>query len=342
MDLNREKILITGATGHLGSQIAYELSQKGLKPVAHCRESSDTTFIDRLGLEKRTADLRIRPQLASLVQGVDAVVHTAAWVNFRQDKLAQFTGINTIGAVDLYNAARKAGVKRFVHVSTVGAVGARAQGAYDSSRSSGRLTEPWEFNLGHLKVPYILSKRAAEEELLELAAAGSPELVIVNPSIIVSPSFGGDDRAKAIRAFRLPIVPDQANLVNLVDVRDVARGTLCALGKGEPGERYILGGDDISVRELMLTLSDLLGKLPHLVTLPRWMISAAGRFRMPIGRLVGAQALKAYPDLMKFADYDWTFSSQKAIKDLGYRPRSIHATLRDLLTNNFAGSYARP
>jgi dihydroflavonol-4-reductase len=342
VDLNREKILITGATGHLGSQIAYELTQKGLKPIAHCRESSDTSFIDSLGLEKRAADLRIRPELAALVQGVDAVVHTAAWVDFRQEKLTQFTGINTIGAVDLFNAARKAGVKRFVHVSTVAAVGAKARLGTDESGDNARLTESWAFNLGHLKVPYILSKRAAEEELLKLSDAGGPELVIVNPSIIVSPSFGGGDRAKAIRAFRLPVVPDRTNLVNLVDVRDVARGTLCALGKGVPGERYILGGDDISVRELMLTLSDLLGKLPHLVRFPRWTIRAAGRFRVPIGRLAGAQDLRSYPDLMKFADYDWTYSSRKAIEHLGYRPRSIHATLRDLLTDNFAGSYVRP
>jgi len=342
VDLNREKILITGATGRLGSQLAYELAQKGLKPIAHCRENSDTSFIDRLGLEKRTADLRIRPELAALVQGVSAVIHTAAWISFRQDKLTQFTGINTIGAVDLYNAARKAGVKRFVHVSTVGAVGARAHGAYDPSGSNRRITEEWEFNLGHLKVPYIMSKRAAEEELLKLAADGGPELVIVNPSIILSPSHGGDDRAIAIKAFHRPLVPDYHNLMNLVDVRDVARGTLCALSKGVPGERYILGGDDISVRELMLSLSDLLGRLPHLVKFPRWMIGMAGKFKMRLGGLGAGEQLRAYPDLMKFADYDWTYSSQKAITHLGYRPRSIYTTLRDLLTNNFAGSYARP
>ncbi|MCP4685009.1 MAG: NAD-dependent epimerase/dehydratase family protein, partial [bacterium] len=324
MDLNRQKILITGTTGRLGSQLAHDLTEMGLKPIAHCRESSDTSFIESLGLEKRTADLRIRPELAALVQGVDAVIHTAAWVSFRRDKLTQFTGINTIGAVDLYNAARKAGVKRFVHVSTVGAVGARAQAAPDSAPSNGRISESWEFNLGHLRVPYILSKRAAEEELLKLAAEGGPELVIVNPSIILAPSHEGNDRETAIKAFRMPLVPDYDNLVNMVDVRDVSRGTLGALCKGEAGDRYILGGDDISIRELMLSLSDLLGKLPHLVKFPRWMLGAAGRFKMRLGNIDGVGGLRAYPDLVKFADYDWSFSSQKAITHLGYRPRSIH------------------
>jgi len=341
VDLNREKILVTGATGHLGSQICYLLTQQGLRPIAHCRASSDTAFIDRLGLEKRTADFRIRPELAGLVQGVGAIVHTAAWVSFRGDKLTQFTGINTMGALELYRAACQAGVKRFVHVSTVAAVGARPLGTSEASDINRRLTESWGFNLGHLKVPYIMTKRAAEEELLKMAAEGDPELVIVNPSIIISPSFEGDDRARAIRAFHLPIVPDHPNLVNLVDVRDAARGTLCALAKGRPGERYILGGDDISVRELMLTISDLLGRAPHLVRFPRWMIRAAGKFRLPVGRLAGAK-LRGYPDLARFADYDWTYSSRKAIDHLGYRPRSIFATLRDLLNNNFTGSYARP
>lgn len=339
--MNREKILVTGATGHLGSQICYLLTQRGLKPIAHCRAESETSFIDKLGLEKRTADLRNRPELSALVQGISMVIHAAAWVSFRGDKLTQFTGINTMGAVELYRLAQKAGVKRFVHVSSVAAVGARPLAEREANTPSGRLNERSQFNLRHLRVPYIMTKRAAEEELLKMAAEGGPELIMVNPSIIISPSHGGNDRQRARHIFRFPIVPDQPNLVNFVDVRDAAQGTLCALAKGTTGERYILGGDDISVRELMLTVTDLLGRQPHLVRIPHWMIRAVGRFKLPLGRLAGAE-LKAYPDLVRFADYDWTYSSQKAISELGYRPRSIHTTLRDLLTDNFSGSYARP
>jgi nucleoside-diphosphate-sugar epimerase len=154
-DIATGTILVTGASGSLGSQLLYELTQRGLKPIAHVRPSSDTTFIDSLGLEKRTADLRIRPELAQLVNGVDFVIHTAAWVDFRGNRLTQFAGINTIGALEMYRAAAQAGVKRFLHVSTVAAVGAlpRKVAADGSLPPVRRLTENWQFNLEHLRVP---------------------------------------------------------------------------------------------------------------------------------------------------------------------------------------------
>ena len=93
-----------------------------------------------------------------LMVGVDKVIHTAAYVNFRRDKLTQFTGINTFGAVSLYNAAREAGVKRFVHVSTIAAVGAQERKNLSESQDKPALiNEDTEFNLGSLHIPYISS-----------------------------------------------------------------------------------------------------------------------------------------------------------------------------------------
>ena len=115
-DTVTNKTLITGASGSLGKQLIYEFNLQGIKPIAHIRETSDTSYIDSLGLEKRRADLRQQESLEKLMDGIDSVIHTAAWVNFRQDRLTQFTGINTFGAVNMFKAAAKAGVKRFVHV----------------------------------------------------------------------------------------------------------------------------------------------------------------------------------------------------------------------------------
>ena len=193
MDITGKKILITGASGSLGKQLIYEFQRQGIKPVAHLRETSEAAYIDSLNLEKRYADLRNKNEIADLVQGIDAVIHTAAWVNFRKDRLTQFTGINTFGAVDLFQAARKAGVTRFVQVSTVAAIGALSR---KSRRRQDHLfvTEDDEFNLGHLTIPYIMTKHAAEEELQDLAAEAGTELIIVNPSIMIAPSRTGDDR----------------------------------------------------------------------------------------------------------------------------------------------------
>ena len=336
-------ILVTGASGSLGKQLLYELSSSDCRTIAHLRENSDSGFVDGLGIERRFADLRIRPELANLVAGVDAVIHTAAIINFRREKLTEFTGTNTIAAVDLYQAAARAGVKRFVHVSTVAAIGARPRPDNGATRTDlPRSNEETEFNLGHLRIPYIMTKRAAEVELLKQAAQGGPELVIVNPSTLIAPSPAGDDLKRAVKAFSRPVMPSFPNLVNLADVRDVASGVLRALELGKAGERYILAGDDISVRELFLAVSDLVGRTPHLATPRKWMAKALARTSLIWGRLTGRSKISLYPDLVKMTDYDWTFSSTKARRELGYTTRSVLISLRDLLTNNFARSYAKP
>jgi len=131
LNIANQKTLITGASGSLGKQLIFELGKKGIKPVAQLRQTSNATYINKMELEKRYADLQNQNELGKLVEGIDNIIHTAAWVNFRKDRLTQFTGINTFGAVSLFREAQKAGVKRFVHVSTVATVGAiRRKGEY--------------------------------------------------------------------------------------------------------------------------------------------------------------------------------------------------------------------
>ncbi len=345
MNTEYEKILITGASGALGKQLTFELARRGVKPLAHVRSSSNTAYLDSFGLEKRYADLQTHGHIADLVDGIDAIIHTAAWVNFRQDRLTQFTGINTLAAVELFRQAQQAGVKRFIQVSTVAAVGARRRSG-DSvgvgEDNANLISEDHTFNLAHLNIPYIASKRAAEEQLLRLAADGPTELVIVNPSIIVAPSRTGDDRAKALKRLNRFLAPDFPNRLNLVDIRDVAPGIIAALHKGRPQERYILAGDNIIARDLVLAVSSLLGRAPHLARVPRLLIEVTARWSVAFAKLSGNRKVSFYPDLVKLLDYDWVYSSRKARKELGYQNRSLHVTLGDLLNNNFAGSYARP
>ena len=322
MDIGKSKILITGASGSLGKQLIYEFNRLGVKPVAHVRETSDTSFIDSLGLEKRCADLRQEESLQRLAEGMDAVIHTAAWVNFRQDRLTQFTGINTFGALNMFRAAAKAGVKRFVHVSTVAAVGAvhrkqnNKQPLYNSL-----VREEAEFNLGHLKIPYIITKHAAEQELKKAAAETSMELVTVNPSIIVAPSRSGDDRSRVQKYFSKLIIPDLPIRLNLVDIRDVAPAIISAICKGRNGERYILAGDNITVRDLALSASSIIGKVPHLVRIPRAVYDFTSSAALVLGKLTGRPKISYYPDLVRMLDYDWVYSFKKARGELDYKCR---------------------
>jgi len=337
--------LITGASGALGQQLIYEMTRRGCRPIAHVRESSDTAYIDSLGLEKRVADLRNKEQLAGLVDGIDGIIHTAAWVDFRQDRLTQFTGINTFGAVELYKAARKAGVERFLHVSTVAATAAipHTNGSPSLFRESPeRVTEETEYNLSHLRIPYFMTKRAAEVELKQLAEDGGPELVTVNPSIILSPSPAGNDRARAIKRFGYWVLPGFQNRVNFVDIRDVAPGIISALRLGRPGERYILAGDNVTARELVLTASAIVHRIPHVMAMPRRPFELAAKFSLIWGKLTGKSRIGFYPDLVRLLDFDWAYSSMKARQELGYTNRSIWVTLDDILNEHCNGTWLRP
>ncbi len=338
------KILIMGASGSLGRQLIYELTNRGSSPICHVRESSDTEYIDSLDLEKRSVDIRQIDQFPKLMEGIDSVIHTAAWVNFRKDRLTQFTSINTIGSLELFKAAVQAGVKRFVHVSTIASVGACERKSNGNGESEPTpLNEATEYNLKHLKIPYIMTKRAAEEELYKVEERGATELVIVNPAIIVAPSRTYDDRTAAVqRFFKNFILPDFGNVVNLVDLRDVAPGILAALDKGRSGERYILGGDNISVHNLVLAATALLSRVPHLMRIPRPFLRLAARTAAARGAIYGHGQVDFYPELLKTLDYDWVYSSAKARNEFNYHTRSIQATLRDMLENDFVGTWKRP
>ena len=339
------KILITGATGSLGKQLVHDLVQQGVKPIAQVRESSDTAYLDSVGLEKRSCDLNTAPSFKELLQDVGAVIHTAAWVNFRQDRPTQFAALNTVAAVRLFEAAAETGVKRFVQVSTIAAVGARVRRNNSDSkdlRESDLINEEHRFNLAHLRIPYILSKHSAEDQLMKLAGKSSTELVVVNPSVIIAPSRTGDDRSKAKKSLKHFIAPDLPNRVNLVDIRDVVPGVIGALEKGRPGERYILAGDNITVRALLLDISSILGVAPHLVRLPRAFLNAAARGAVGWSKLTGRGKVSFYPDLVRLLEFDWAYSSMKARRELGYTNRSIERSLEDLLTNNMTDTYLKP
>ena len=340
MDLSKSKILITGASGHLGKQLVYDMVKSGIKPICHVRETSDTRLIDSFDLEKRVADLRNLKQLEKLVEGIDFIIHTAAIVDFRQDRLTQFASINTVGAVDLFKISSRAGVKKFLHISTVAAIGALSYrkkiNNHLNENDYPTADENTKFNLENLRIPYIISKYAAEKELLLEAEHNHTRLIIVNPSIILAPSRSGDNRDAALRRFfKSFIMPDYGNIMNLVDIRDVSQGIMLALEKGSPNERYILGGDNLTGRDLALTASAILGKVPHLIKMPKKILNLVATSPVLAKKFSGISKVKLYPDLIKLLDYDWVYSSNKARRELGYNYRSIYVSLNDILNNGF-------
>jgi nucleoside-diphosphate-sugar epimerase len=128
----------------------------------------------------------------------------------------------------------------------------------------------------------------------------------------------------------------------VVDIRDCAKGVVMALTKGKPGHRYILGGDNLTARDLVLGASAETGCAPHLFRFPRGFYSATSRLAVMLAALTGKSKVSYYPDLARLLDYDWAFSSKKARDELGYKSRSIYTSLKDLLNNKFLDTYLKP
>ena len=138
------------------------------------------------------------------------------------------------------------------------------------------------------------------------------------------------------------IMPELPIRLNLIDIRDAAPAVLAALERGRNQHRYIIAGDNITVRELVLAVSSIIGKVPHLVRIPRPAYDFAARFSVFFSKLLGRGKVAFYPDLVKMLDFDWAYSTKKAREELDFKCRSIHTTLDELLTNNFTGTYLKP
>jgi dihydroflavonol-4-reductase len=302
--------------------------ERGIRPVAHIRGRSNTALIDRLGLEKRTFDLEDPSAADRLVEGIESVIHTAAWVNFRQDQLSRFMDINTHAALRLFQAAQRKGVKRFVQVSSIVGIGGLPRG---SGKTVSEMDERFEFNLAHLNIPYIISKHTADEQLLAASRNGKTELIVTHLPKLLSPSRSGNDRSSAESFLGHRVLPRLSIRFNLADIRDSSRGVITALEKGRPGERYFLGGENLSYREAIQLFADHLHLSPRLLPVPKSLFGAAAWLAVAAGKLRGKKKISFYPDLVKMLDYDWTCSSEKARQDFGYTYRPLRETVADLL-----------
>ena len=315
--------LVTGATGLVGSAVARALLARGERVRVLCRPAGARANLQGLDVEIHEGDLREPLSLAGAVAGCRALFHVAAdyrlWVR-EPDELYQ---ANVTGTLELLAAAAAAGVERIVYTSSVATLGLNADGTPADERTP---VDPQRM-IGH----YKRSKYIAEDQVRRRVAGEGWPVVIVNPSTPVGP---GDVRPTpsgrvlldAARG-RVPAYVDTG--LNLVHVDDVAAGHLLALERGRVGERYILGGDDMSLREILTAVASLCGRrppavrLPHLAALP---VAAASELWC---RVRGRGEPLATLDGVRMSMKRMYFSSARAEAELGYRARPAMEAIRD-------------
>lgn len=312
------RVALTGATGFLGRHLVRLLLQYGAEVVALVRAGSRRNDLEAQGVSCRIAPLDDLAALTSGCAGCEVVFHLAGAVDFSDD-LETMRKVNVTGSLNVLRAAKQAGVRRFIHTSSIVAVGA--------SRRPTLLDEDTPWNLGNMGVPYAITKR--EGELAVLNAGDGPEVVVVNPSCIVGPDDPGPSEFGSLcRRFwkgRVPIYFSGGN--NFVDVRDVAAGHLLAARRGVAGQRYLLGGDNLTYGEFFALLAEASARR-------RWAIRLPGRLApwiAAVERLVARRGKRPNlpPGQARLMGLYLFFDCRRARQELGYAPRPVIQSLGD-------------
>lgn len=313
--------LITGATGFVGSAVARALLARGHRVRALARPNSDRRNLQGLPVEIAEGDLSDPASLARAVQGCRYVLHVAADYRIWVPNPDAMLRANVDGTVALLRAAHEAGVERIVHCSSVAALGLTPDGT--------PATEETPVSEAAIAGIYKKSKYRAEQAVLALVRDEGVPAVIVNPAAPIGPrdikpTPTGRMVADAA-AGRMPAYVDTGLCV--VHVDDVAEGHLLALERGRIGERYILGGENLSLREILALVAAETGRSPPRIRLPAGLLWPVALACEAIARL-GIEPVVTR-DHLRMARKRMFFSSAKAIAELGYAPRPAHAAIAD-------------
>ena len=312
--------LVTGATGFLGSAIARELLSDGRKIKLLARDNADLQNIDGLDAEVVKGDLRDRESLKSAMKGCSALYHAAAYYSLWDRDKKLIYDINVQGTRNILETALELDLGRVVYTSTVGCIGL--------SEDHSPTNEDHPMDPSTLSNDYKISKFQAEKIALEMHGRGLP-VVIVNPSTPIGPrDIKPTPTGKIVLDFlhgKMPAYLDTG--LNLIDVADCARGHILAEEKGKPGERYILGNKNMSLKEILLALEKITGIKAPSIKMPYWVAYAAGLACETLSDLV-TQKPPAVPLAgVKMAKYFMYFDSSKAIQELGLPQNPVENAL---------------
>lgn len=315
--------LVTGATGFLGSAVARAALADGMRVRVLARPGSPRRNIEGLEVEVAEGDLADPASLDRAMAGTSVLFHVAADYRLWARDPQEIVRNNSQGTDAVMQAARSAGVERIVYTSSVATLGFRNDGSPSDETSP--------LSPAEAVGAYKRSKVIAERRVEDLAAAGLP-VVIVNPSTPIGPrdikpTPTGRIIVEAATG-KIPAFVDTG--LNLVHVDDVAAGHLLALKHGRLGQRYILGGEDVSLRQMLTDIAGLTGRKAPTVNLPHAPLYPLAVVSELIGQLTGKEPMLTL-DSLKMSSHRMFFSSAKARRELGYSARPYREGLEDAL-----------
>jgi len=315
------KVFVTGATGFVGSHVAQTLSQQGAELRLLVRPGSRTNNIESLAAEQVQGDLRDPTSLRYGMDGCDLVFHVAADYRLWIRQPAPMYEANVEGTRNVLQAAREKGVRRVVITSSVATMGIPPNGRPGDEQTEVHLADM----IGH----YKRSKFLAEQVALEAARKGQ-NVVVVNPTTPVGeqdikPTPTGRIVVDFLRR-KFPAYVETG--LNLVDVAEVARGHLAAAEKGRSGERYILGGENLTLKQILDRLAEITGLPSPRIRLPYAVALATGAVdTLVTGVLLGREP-RASLDAVRMGRKKMFVTSAKAERELGWKVVAVDGALR--------------
>ena len=315
------KAFVTGATGFLGSHVARVLADQGADLRLLVRSTSNLKNLTGLKADTATGDLRDAASLEKAISGCETVFHVAAdyrlWVRDPNEMYRSNVG----GTRSLLEAARKNGVRRVVYTSSVATIGFKSDGQPADEDSPVSLSDM----IGH----YKRSKFMAEQLAME-AGRGGMQVVTVNPTTPV-----GEQDVKPTPTGRIVVdflkrkFPAYVETgLNLVDVRECAQGHVAALEKGRTGERYVLGGEDLTLKQILDKLGQITGLPSPKIKLPYLFAFAAGVVDEAVTGLLLRREPRATVDTVRMGKKKMFASSAKAGRELGWKIVPVDGALR--------------
>ena len=316
------RAFVTGGTGFIGGNLIPELLASGSEVRVLVRPGSDRKNLEGLAIDCIEGDLNDEHFLHRALDGCQLVFHVAAHYSLLRRDSAAIYRSNVDGTKNLLRAARKTNIRRFVHTSSVAAIGVPPQGqeADETTRTT----------VDELVSAYKKSKFLAEEAAVAAAREGLP-VIIVNPSTPIGPrDVKPTPTGNIVLRFLKREMPMYVHTgLNLVDVRDVVKGHLLAAEKGRAGERYILGNRNVTLKEMVDMLEVITGLPAPTKAIPHWIPIAVGYIdELFISRLTG-RTPTVEVDSAKMARHAMYYRSDKAIRELGLPQTPVETALRD-------------
>jgi dihydroflavonol-4-reductase len=317
--------LVTGATGFVGSAVARKLIARGHDVRVLARPESDRRNLEALKVEIAEGNLNDRVSLERAARGCDSLFHVAADYRLWCPRPQELIDTNVAGSRNIVMAAAEAGVKRIVYTSSVAVLG--------KTKDASPADEDTPVTVADMIGAYKTSKFLAEEEVRKLIDAHRLDCVIVNPSTPIGPrDIKPTPTGRVVveaASGRMPAFVDTG--LNLAHVDDVAEGHLLAFDKGKAGQRYVLGGENMSLREILTAIAMLVGRKPPRISLPHDAVLPIAHIAELIARHITGKEPFTTVDGINQSRRKMYFASDKAQRELGYQARPAIDALRDAI-----------